>query len=112
MARTVINHWYIEAREGEAWASVSGTFVSWLKANVKLDSFGFCDGDPVTLGGKSFLCFEFPAHHGEKIGLFARWAKSTTRIYGGAERGRIHFSDGQALILPSRPTGPIPPWLR
>jgi hypothetical protein len=108
----MITRWYIEARSGEDWRSVSHLFGEWLDKNTSLQSFGFSEDDSIERRGIRLLCFKFPSHHGENIVLFTQWAKGTGRLFGGLEDGVVRLSDGEAIMLPPEPEYLAPSWLK
>ncbi|NMG68137.1 hypothetical protein GPA19_24720 [Azoarcus indigens] len=108
----MITRWYIEARSEENWLSVSNLFGAWLDKNASLQSFGFSEGDAIEHSGITFLCFKFPARHGENIALFPLWAKGTGRLFGGAENGTVRLSNGEEITLPPEPGLVTPSWLK
>lgn len=108
----MISRCYIEAHPGEDWRKVSDLFGEWLEKSTLLQSFGFSEGDAIAHRGIVLFCFKFPAHHGEKIELFPQWAKGTGRLFGGAEDGVIHLSDGESVSLPPEPVRSVPSWLK
>lgn len=105
------NNWYIESREGETWSAVSKLFGNWLEVNTNLSSFGYSEGDSFCLVEQTFLSFCFPEKHGENIGLFQVWGKTTDRIYGVDNCGVVALSDGSSYILPVKLSSPLPSWL-
>lgn len=108
----MVIQWYIRANGSEKWKSLSSLFKDWLAQNSSLSSFGFSEGDAFSFSGAQYLCFCFPAHHGEKAGLFEQWAKTTGRPYGKAINGAVSLSNGESFILPTKPSVPVPPWLK
>jgi len=103
---------YIEVKPEESWRDVSNLFSSWLSENVVLDTFGWSEGESTTLkNGTVMLCFSIPDRHGEKVGLFERWAATTGRIFGLAKGSSVHFPNVPGLMhdLPIRLPTPTPP---
>jgi len=106
---------YIEMKPNESWRDVSGLFSSWLAENVLLDSFGWSEGDEITLkNGATMWCFSIPDRHGDKVGLFEQWAVTTGRVFGLACGSSVHFPNLPGLVheLPVRLPTPAPAWLR
>lgn len=107
--------WIVEAIEGETWREASRCFRDWLSANVQLhdlEGFGWSEGDPVSSGTCTFHGFCIPEHHGQKVSLFAAWAKSAGRRYGQEAGGTVCLSDGTEVTLPATEQFETPPWLR
>ena len=106
---------YIEARDGDTWASVSGEFGDWLiERNLDKD-FGWSKGDVLTINKElSLFCFDFPDRHGEKIKVFEEWAESTGRLYGIKSGCNVVFpnSTNLNLVLPPEQEIEVPPWLK
>ena len=106
---------YIEIKPDESWRDVSGLFSSWLAANVALDTFGWSEGDSITLkNGTVMVCFSIPDRHGDRGGLFEQWAATTGRIFGLAQGSSVYFPNVPDLVheLPIRVPTPTPSWLR
>jgi len=104
---------YVEGRTGEKWRDVTELFVQWLQLNVPaLDSFGYSEDDPLEHNGLHYFALSIPDRHGEKVGLFEAWAKTTDRVFGTHEKEYIFFSDGTTALAPERKVTPLPPWLK
>src|SRR5262245_42261591 len=106
--------WYIEAKAGESWRDLSHQFGGSIPNPKDLGDFGWHEGDPVRVEGRTLCCFDFPDRYGNKIALFEAWAKGTGRLYGEARDGKVRFPGAPGLVatLPPEPSAPVPAWLR
>jgi hypothetical protein len=109
-----VARWYVEARDTERWREVSELFGQWIDRLGTVKTFGWSEGDSLTVSGTTFLCFDFPDHHGEKIALFGSWAATTGRLFGEARSGRLRLTNKPdvVVLLPPEKVVPPPPWLR
>lgn len=104
---------YIEARPGEKWRDVTRLFTGWLKLNAPaLGSFGFSEDDPLEHNGLHYFALSIPDRHGEKVGFFEEWAKTTDRSFGARDNERVTFKDGSSAPAPTHEASPLPAWLK
>ncbi|MGY8810567.1 MAG: hypothetical protein ACKVK5_05990 [Pseudomonadales bacterium] len=106
---------YIAMKDGDTWESVSKFFKDWLTERGLTDSFGWIEGDILTVNEDiSFFCFSFPERHGEKIDLFNEWAREADRLYGVRSSRTVVFPADPKLnvVLPPETEVEVPPWLR
>ena len=106
---------FIQYCEGESWKEISNSFRQWLEGNAHEQSIGWSEGDTLKVSENIKLyCFHIPDHHGSNAGLFEEWAKTTKRLYGIENNGKVVFPGNPDLVvtLPEQQDMEKPRWLK